>query len=87
MTEATLNTEDDSEDRNRRPPRAVVGSSLDREEEVFGKAYDPRIVRRIWAFVKPYQSQIYLSVGAVLVFSLMPDEDDSLRRPKKELRG
>jgi ATP-binding cassette subfamily B multidrug efflux pump len=70
MTEATLNTEDDSEDRNRRPPRAVVGSSLDREEEVFGKAYDPKIVRRIWAFVKPYRSQIYLSVAAVLVFTL-----------------
>lgn len=70
MTEATLNTEDDSEDRNRRPPRAVVGSSLDREEEVFGKAYDPRIVRRIWAFVKPYRSQIYLSVAAVLAFTL-----------------
>lgn len=70
MTEATLNTEDDSEDRNRRPPRAVVGSSLEREEEVFGKAYDPKIVRRIWAFVKPYRSQIYLSVAAVLVFTL-----------------
>ena len=26
MTEATLNAEDDSEDRKRRPPRAVVGS-------------------------------------------------------------
>jgi ATP-binding cassette subfamily B multidrug efflux pump len=70
MTEATLNVEDDSEDRNRRPPRAVVGSSLDREEEVFGKAYDPKIVRRIWAFVKPYRSQIYMSVAAVLVFTL-----------------
>ena len=48
----------------------VVGSSLEREEEVFGKAYDPKIVRRIWAFVKPYRSQIYLSVAAVLVFTL-----------------
>ena len=62
--------DDESEDRGRRPPRAVVGSSLDREEEVFGKAYDPKIVRRIWAFVKPYQKQIYLSVAAVLAFTL-----------------
>ena len=34
-----------------RPTKAVVGSHRD-EEEVFGKAYDPRIVRRIWSFVK-----------------------------------
>ncbi len=70
MTEAALNADDDSEDRRRRPPRAVVGSSLDREEEVFGKAYDPRIVRRIWAYVKPYQTKIYISVAAVLIFTL-----------------
>ncbi|WP_375450168.1 ABC transporter ATP-binding protein [uncultured Devosia sp.] len=51
-----------------RPPRASVGSHRI-EEEVFGKAYDPRTVRRIWAFVKPYRTNIYLSVGAVLVFT------------------
>src|SRR5690606_10767882 len=72
MTEAALNAEDEreSEDRRRRPPRAVVGSSLDKEEEIFGKAYDPKVVRRIWAFVRPYRKQIYLSVAAVLVFTL-----------------
>ncbi len=69
MTHITVN-DDESEDRRQRPPRAVVGSSLDREEEVFGKVYDPKIVRRIWAFVKPYQKQIYISVAAVLVFTL-----------------
>ena len=51
-----------------RPPRASVGSHRI-EEEVFGKAYDPRTVRRIWAFVKPYRRKIYLSVAAVLVFT------------------
>ena len=30
----------------------------------------PAIVRRIWAFVKPYRTQIYISVAAVLVFTL-----------------
>ncbi len=38
--------DDETEDRNRRPPRAVVGSHRV-EEEAFGKAYDPRIIRRI----------------------------------------
>jgi ATP-binding cassette, subfamily B, multidrug efflux pump len=70
MTDAALPEDDESEDRGRRPPRAVVGSSLDREEEVFGKVYDPRIVRRIWAFVRPYRTQLYLSVAAVIVFTL-----------------
>lgn len=51
-----------------RPPRASVGSHRI-EEEVFGKAYDPQTVRRIWAFVHPYRRKIYLSVAAVLVFT------------------
>jgi ATP-binding cassette subfamily B protein len=51
-----------------RPPRASVGSHRI-EEEVFGKAYDPKTVRRIWAFVRPYRTKIYLSVAAVLVFT------------------
>ncbi len=59
----------EEEDRSRRPSKAVVGSHHE-QEEVFGKAYDPRIVRRIWTFVHPYRRQIYLSIGAVLVFTL-----------------
>ncbi len=70
MTDMSLPQDDESEDRRQRPPRAVVGSSLDKEEEVFGKAYDPKVVRRIWAFVRPYQKQIYISVAAVLAFTL-----------------
>ena len=63
--------EDDSEVAafpGQRPPRASVGSHRI-EEEVFGKAYDPKTVRRIWAFVRPYRMKIYLSVAAVLVFT------------------
>jgi ATP-binding cassette subfamily B multidrug efflux pump len=51
-----------------RPPRASVGSHRI-EEEVFGKAYDPQTVRRIWAYVHPYRTKIYISVAAVLVFT------------------
>lgn len=52
-----------------RPPRASVGSHRI-EEEVFGAAYDPKTVRRIWAFVRPYRTRIYFSVAAVLVFTV-----------------
>src|SRR5690606_20645060 len=59
----------DEEDRSRKPSKAVVGSHR-AEEEVFGKASDPKDIRRIWAFVHPYRRKILLSVGAVLVFAL-----------------
>ncbi|MER8445385.1 ABC transporter ATP-binding protein/permease [Mesorhizobium sp. M1066] len=62
-------SDDDKEDTSGRPTKAVVGSHRD-DEEVFGKAYDPRIVRRIWSFVNPYRSRIFISVAAVLVFTL-----------------
>lgn len=61
--------DDEKEDTSGRPSKAVVGSHRD-EEEVFGKAYDPRIIRRIWSFVRPYRGRIFISVAAVLVFTL-----------------
>lgn len=60
---------DNDEDRSKRPPHAVVGSHRE-HEEIFGKAFDPRIVRRIWAFVRPYRRQMAIAVAAVLVFTL-----------------
>jgi ATP-binding cassette subfamily B protein len=47
----------------------VVGSHRP-EEEVFGKAYDPQIIRRIWAFVRPYRKRMAIAVASVLVFTL-----------------
>ncbi|RUU06951.1 ABC transporter ATP-binding protein [Mesorhizobium sp. USDA-HM6] len=62
-------SDDEKEDTSGRPAKAVVGSHRD-EEEVFGKAYDPRVVRRIWSFVRPYRTRIFISVAAVLLFTL-----------------
>ena len=53
----------------RRPPRAVVGSHRP-EEAMFGRAFDARILQRIWVFVRPYRRQVVVSVAAVLVFTL-----------------
>ncbi len=51
-----------------RPPRAVVGSQINTEEQIFG-AFDGRIIRRFWTFISPYRRQLVLAVIAVLVFA------------------
>jgi len=65
----TVQELDDEVEKGKRPPRAVVGSHRP-EEEVFGKAYDPKIVRRIWAFVRPYRKRVFISVVSVLIFTV-----------------
>ena len=60
----------DVRDDGRRPPRAVVDSHRI-EEEIFGKVFDGDIVKRIWAFVRPYRVKIYWAVVAVLIFTAM----------------
>jgi ATP-binding cassette subfamily B multidrug efflux pump len=51
-----------------RPPRAVVGSQIDIEEQIFA-AFDGRILRRFWGFISPYRRRLVLAVLAVLVFA------------------
>src|ERR671911_3083798 len=51
-----------------RPPRAVVGSQINTEEQIFA-AFDGNIMRRFWAFISPYRRQLILAVLAVLAFS------------------
>ncbi|OWV84556.1 ABC transporter ATP-binding protein [Rhizobium sp. R693] len=70
MAEELETERSDVREDGRRPPRAVVGSHRV-EEEMFGKAFDGNIIKRIWAFVKPYRRQVLLSVAAVLTFTAM----------------
>ena len=53
---------------HQRPPRASVGSYRV-EEEMFGRVFDGRVVRRIWAFVRPYRMRVVVAVIAVLIFT------------------
>ncbi|MER8759020.1 ABC transporter ATP-binding protein/permease [Mesorhizobium sp. M0976] len=55
-------------DDGRRPPRAVVGSHRI-EEEMFGRAFDTSILRRIWAFVRPYRARVVITIAAMLIFT------------------
>lgn len=52
-----------------RPPRAVVGSQISQDEEMFGAAFDGRVLRRFFTYVRPYRSRIYLALAAVLIFT------------------
>lgn len=70
MAEEQETERSDVREDGRRPPRAVVGSHRV-EEEIFGKAFDGNVIKRIWAFVRPYRTQILLSVAAVLTFTAM----------------
>ena len=70
MAEELETERPDVREDGRRPPRAVVGSHRV-EEEMFGKAFDGNIIKRIWAFVHPYRRQVLLSVAAVLTFTAM----------------
>ncbi|SCW46002.1 ATP-binding cassette, subfamily B [Rhizobium mongolense subsp. loessense] len=70
MAEELETERSDVREDGRRPPRAVVGSHRI-EEEMFGKAFDGNIVKRIWAFVEPYRRQVMWSVVAVLTFTAM----------------
>jgi ATP-binding cassette subfamily B protein len=52
-----------------RPPLAVVGSQNSRDEQLFGKVFDPWVVRRFWPFISPYRKQLVFAVIAVLMFT------------------
>jgi ATP-binding cassette subfamily B multidrug efflux pump len=50
-----------------RPPRAVVGSQISRDEEMFGALFDRAVVRRFITYVLPYRRRVLVSIAAVLV--------------------
>jgi len=52
-----------------RPPRAVVGSQVGHDEQMFGAAFDGRVVRRFLSFLVPYRRRLAVAVGSVLVYT------------------
>lgn len=51
------------------PPRAIVGSQVSQDEEMFGRAFDGRVLRRLVTFVRPYRTSVFLAFLAVLAFT------------------
>lgn len=59
-------------------PRPVTASQSPRPEPAseapLGKAYDARLIRRLWAYIRPYQRDFWLAMGclpAISTFSLV----------------
>ncbi|OWK20984.1 hypothetical protein AJ88_21805 [Mesorhizobium amorphae CCBAU 01583] len=36
---------------------------------MFGRAFDKNVIRRIWAFARPYKAKLFISVSALLIFT------------------
>ena len=51
------------------PPKAVVGSQVSQDEEMFGRAFDGRVIRRFLKFCHPYRASLAVAVVSVLVFT------------------
>ncbi len=52
-----------------RPPLAVVGSQVNQEEQLFGRVFDPHVLRRFIPFIRPYRKQLLLALLGVLLFT------------------
>ena len=59
----------DQQPGGRSSPRAVVGSQISRDEEMFGAAFDRGVVKRFFSYVRPYRRRLYVAIAAVLVFT------------------
>ena len=53
-----------------KPPKAVVGSQVSHEEEMFGKAFDGIVIGRFLSYCLPYKKSLALAVVAVLIFTI-----------------
>ena len=51
-----------------RPTRAVIGAQVSHDEEMFGRVFDGRVMRRFFTFVWPYRRTGLQALLAVLVF-------------------
>ncbi|NKB54901.1 MAG: ATP-binding cassette domain-containing protein [Alphaproteobacteria bacterium] len=65
----TLSGANQPDGKTQRPPRAVVGSQISMDEEMFGAAFDGRVISRFLSYVRPYRGRIYVALAAVLVFT------------------
>src|SRR5262245_49010468 len=49
-------------------PQSAAGAGG--EEQALGKAYDARLLKRLWQYIRPYRREFWLSMGCLPVTSL-----------------
>ena len=52
------------------PPKASIKRNTFFDEEIFGTAYDQKIVKRFGKYLKPFKKQIIYAIIAVIFFSI-----------------
>ena len=57
------------------------------EEEVLGKAYDSRLMRRLLRYMRPYSGYVAISLVFLLLQSLLPPLDQPPRVPRLPPEG
>ena len=51
------------------PLKAVVGSQVSQDEEMFGRAFDGRVIRRFLSYCKPHTVMLLTAILSVLIFT------------------
>ena len=49
--------------------KAVVGSQVSQDEEMFGRAFDGRVIRRFLSYCKPHTTMLLTAILSVLIFT------------------
>ncbi len=68
--DTTLSRQVHDEIEQNRPALAVVGSQIERDEQIFGAVYDGHIVRRFFSYVRPYKKGVLLALIGVIAFTI-----------------
>lgn len=71
MPEATTRNDQLSREERERRVEALLPKGEDDSENIIGKAYDPRLVRRLMIYFRPYNSQLVWAVVLMIVTSLL----------------
>ena len=58
------------EKKRNNPPKASIKRNTFFDEEIFGTAYDQKIVKRFGKYLKPFKKQIIYAIIAVIFFSI-----------------
>ncbi|GAB4275014.1 MAG: ABC transporter ATP-binding protein [Candidatus Promineifilaceae bacterium] len=59
------------EERERQEREERIQDMLPEEDELLGKAYDGRLVRRLLGFMKPYRTRLYTAIILMIISSLL----------------